>query len=176
MIGKIIGKLTEIHGNSGYITTQSGVVYKLFLVPYFLNKVTEKVEPYTHLQVKDDDLVLFGFETYKQYQLFQMLISVDGVGPKLGFSVISYGSEDDLMNAIDKSDVVYFEGIPGVGRKTAQRIVLDLSDKLSKKLSLDSVVASPDDITVREALQSLGFKYDDIRKSLQTLDKDLSVE
>src|SRR3989338_10917167 len=127
MIGKIKGILTEIHGSRGYIETPSGVSYLLYLVPHFLDNVGKVINVYTHLQIKDDDHVLFGFETYEQFWLFQQFISINGVGPKVGFTVISYADNSQLINAIESSDVLFFESIPGVGKKTAARMVLDLS-------------------------------------------------
>ncbi|OGK16576.1 Holliday junction DNA helicase RuvA [Candidatus Roizmanbacteria bacterium RIFCSPHIGHO2_01_FULL_39_12b] len=176
MIGKIKGILTEVKGNRGYVKTTSGISYLVYLTPYFLDKVGQNIEPYTHFQIKDDDQVLFGFENYGQYSLFQQLISVDGVGPKSAFSMVSYADFSQLMSAIESNDVYFFESIPGVGKKTASRIILDLSGKLAKQVSVDSLITNAEDVTVIEALRSLGFKEGDIKKHLKEVDKTLSLE
>lgn len=176
MIGKIKGKLTEIYGNRGYIETSSGVTYLVYCVPHYLDKLGADVEMYTHLQIKDDDHVLFGFENYSQYRLFQMLLSVDGVGPKAGFTIVSYAQNEMIVSSVETADVGFFQSIPGIGKKTAQRIILDMSGKISKQIDIESIVSSRDDVTVVEALLSLGFKDMDIRRSLQNVDKTASLE
>lgn len=176
MIGKIKGTLTEIYGNRGYVETPSGVTYLVYCVPSYLDKLHKEVEIYTHLQVKDDDLVLFGFESHSQHRLFQMLIGVDGVGPKLGFTIVSYSVENLIVSAVESADVNFFQSIPGVGKKTAQRVILELSGKLAKQIGVESMISSSDDMTVIEALQSLGFKDNDIRKSLSGVDKNAGLE
>ncbi len=176
MIGKIKGTLTEIHSTRGLIETVSGVSYVVHLVPSFLDKKDQTIQVYTHLQVKDDDLVLFGFIDYEQYWLFTQLISVDGVGPKLGFTITSYAQNEQILQAVEQSDVAFFQSIPGVGKKTAARLVLDLSGKLAKQVGVEALLPSPDDALAVEALTGLGFAQSDILKHLQKLNKTLSLE
>ena len=91
MIGKLKGKLVEVDGNLGLIETSGGVFYQVFLPPQLItsHQSLTTIDLYTYLQVRDDALVLFGFETKRHYDFFKLLLTVSGVGPKTAFSVIS---------------------------------------------------------------------------------------
>ncbi len=178
MIGKLKGKLIELEGNVGLIETNGGVSYEAFLTPSILSSssLEKSIEIYTHLQVRDDAHVLFGFKTKKEKQLFILLTTVSGVGPKSAFSVISFSDEDSLMNAIKTNEVGFFSRIPGLGKKTAMKIILELSQKLKSEFQMEKMYLSEDDKTVVDALVSLGFKSLDAKQLLSKLPKNLSVE
>lgn len=178
MIGKLKGKFTELDGNIGLIETSSGVFYKVFLTPkiYQNKKPGSFIEIYTYLQVRENNLSLFGFENKKQYKLFQMLLSVDGIGPKSAFSIISFEQEDKILTAVSNNNVIFFSSIPGIGKKTAQKIILELSSKIGKNFELQSLHLSKEDTTAIEALTSLGFKKYDSQNTLSKIDKKLSLE
>lgn len=178
MIGKLKGKLSDIEGNTGLIETSSGVFYKTYLTPFLISQ-TEHVSPievYTHLQVREDALTLFAFETKEQYDFFSLLLSVSGVGPKTAYLVISYSRIQELIKAITDNNIDYFSQIRGLGKKTAMKIILELSQKLKSEFSLEKMSLSSDDKTVVEALVSLGFKSHDIKSVITKLPKSLSVE
>ena len=98
MIGKLKGKLVEVDKNIGLIETSGGVFYQVYLPPALLTTTysLQPIELYTYLQVRDDALVLFGFETKKQHDFFLLLLTVSGVGPKTAFNVISFVKLDQL--------------------------------------------------------------------------------
>src|SRR5574341_2106201 len=102
MIGKIKGKLSEVDGNIGLIETPGGVFYQVYVTPSILinRELSKPIEIYTYLQVRDDALVLFGFQTKQEFNFFKMLINVDGVGPKTAFSVVSFSKIEELKLAI----------------------------------------------------------------------------
>ena len=180
MIGKLKGKLVEVEGNVGLIETSGGVFYQVFLPTSFirlsLGEGGSPIELYTYLQVRDDALVLFGFETKKHHDFFKLLLSVSGVGPKTAFSVISNIPLVILVSSVTSNDVDAFTKVPGLGRKTAMKIILELSSKLKSDFDMSKMVLSDDDQTAVSALVSLGYKLFDAKKIISKLPKHLSVE
>ncbi|MEK7598061.1 MAG: Holliday junction branch migration protein RuvA [Patescibacteria group bacterium] len=178
MIGKLKGKLVEVDGNLGLIETSGGVFYQVFLPAEALAKegLLKTIELYTYLQVRDDALVLFGFETKKHHDFFKLLLSVSGVGPKTAFSVISAIPLDSLVQFVQSNDADAFTQVPGLGRKTAMKIILELSSKLKSDFDMSKMVLSDDDQTVISALISLGYKSYDAKKIISKLPKNLTVE
>lgn len=178
MIGKIKGKLIELDGNIGLVETSNGVSYEINLTPALISshQLGKQLEVYTYFQVRDDAQVLFGFKTREEQNLFKLLISVSGVGPKIAFTVVSFTKEDELISAIKKNDVNYFSKIPGLGKKTAMKIILELSQKLQSEFKMEKMYLSEEDKTVVDALVSLGFKSQEAKSILVKLPKNLSVE
>ncbi|MBI3619863.1 Holliday junction branch migration protein RuvA [Candidatus Roizmanbacteria bacterium] len=178
MIGKIKGKLREVELNTGLVETSGGVFYQVFFTPQFINKTPlgGMVEFYTYLQVKEDALVLFGFESKKETGMFRLLLTVPGVGPKTAFNVISYSAVDELIAAVRSNDSSYFLRIPGLGKKTSLKIILELSPKLAGELDMSKMYLSDDDKLVVDALVALGFKTVEARNALQRIPVGLSVE
>lgn len=178
MIGKLKGKLVEVDKNIGLIETSGGVFYQVFLptsltAPTSLNSL---IEFYTYLQVRDDALILFGFETKQQNDFFKLLLTVSGVGPKTAFSVISHISLDLLVKSVQSNDVNAFTQVPGLGRKTAMKIILELSSRLKTDFDMKNMILSDEDKTVIEALVALGYKASEARTIFSKLPKNLSVE
>jgi len=178
MIGKLKGKLVEVDKNIGLIETSGGVFYQVFLPTSLVanHKLTTAIELYTYLQVRDDALVLFGFETKQQHDFFLLLLTVSGVGPKTAFNVISHIKLDQLVQLVQSNDVAGFTKVPGLGRKTAMKIILELSSKLKTDFDMKNMVMSDDDQTVVSALVSLGYKSYEAKKLVSKLPKNLSVE
>jgi len=178
VIGKIKGKLLELDINIGLIETPTGISYYVYLTPPIIskNKVGEIIDIYTYFQVRDDAHVLFGFQTKKEYDFFKLLLGVSGVGPKTAFSVISFSKSEDLISAVKNNNSDYFSRIPGLGKKTAMKIILELSQKLSSEFKLEKMYLSEDDKTVVEALVSLGFKSAQAKNVLSQLPSNLTLE
>ena len=178
MIGKIKGTLAEIDANIALIDTESGVSYLVFVTPTFIQQHTlsSTVEIYTHLQIRDDAQVLFGFQNKKQRQYFELLLGISGVGPKTAFSIISFSSEDELIKAVRDNDISYFSRVPGLGKKTAMKIILEISQKLKSEFQMEKMYISEDDTVVVDALISLGFKAQAAREILQKVPQALSIE
>ncbi|KKP86611.1 MAG: Holliday junction ATP-dependent DNA helicase RuvA [Candidatus Roizmanbacteria bacterium GW2011_GWA2_35_8] len=178
MIGKLKGKLSEIDGNIGLIETLGGVFYSVFITPSLItnHQPPTAIEIYTYLQVRDDALVLFGFESKKELDFFKLLLSVSGVGPKTAFNVISFIKPEELYRAVKANQVDVFTQVPGLGKKTALKIILELSSRLKSEFDMSKMVLSDDDKTVVEALISLGFTSQDAKKTVSKLPKNLSVE
>jgi len=165
MISHLRGRLLEKHPNR-VIVDVNGVGYDVH-VP--LSTFYEMAEPdaeialRVHTHVREDALVLYGFATVLELQLFERLISVSGIGPKLALAVLSGIEPNELVSAIRTANVARLTGIPGIGKKTAERIGLELKDKMASFLAAE-VAASPAAVTsetlrtdVLSALMNLGY-------------------
>ena len=177
MIGKIKGTLVEFFSNEGLIETSGGVYYRVFVPISFRSlQLPASVEVYTYLHVREDALILYGFESRADLELFMMLHSVSGVGPKTAFSVSSFVSPEELRHAIKNNDVTYFTRIPGLGKKTALKIILELSSKMKEHISLSALHLSEEDEAVISGLVSLGFGAQEVRAVISKIDKDKTLE
>ena len=149
-------------------------------------RLGDEVTLYTHLNVREDAMELFGFSTKTELDTFKTLIGVSGVGPKAGLAILSVLSPEQVAMAIATDDVKTITRAQGVGKKIAQRIVLELKDKLAKSLATDNdmdqvtgaaVNASSGNIPKAiEALGVLGYAPSDVSSILATLDRSLPVE
>ncbi|MFN4212649.1 MAG: Holliday junction branch migration protein RuvA [Microgenomates group bacterium] len=178
MIGKLKGKLVEVENNVGLIETAGGVSYQVHL-PSFLTanlQLPAPVEIYTYLQVREDALILFGFSTKTHLNFFKMLLSVPNIGPKTAFNVVCFSDIDKLITAVKENNIDFFNQIPGLGKKTAMKIILELSQKLKTEFEFDKMYLTEDDKMVVDALVSLGFKTFEAKKVIFQIPKNLSVE
>lgn len=177
MIGKIKGVLTEIIGNEGLIETPSGVSYLAFLPPVFFNKpLPYDIEMYTYLHVREDALVLYGFTSKNQIRLFHMVHGVSGVGPKTAYTIVSYTQPQNVQRAVKTNDLAFFTAIPGLGKKTAMKIILELASKLKEDIDFGSLHLDEGDEAVVQALGGLGFDVQQARNVVPSIDKTLSIE
>jgi Holliday junction DNA helicase RuvA len=144
MISHLRGRLLEKQPNRVTIDVQ-GVGYDV-LVPlstfYGLADLGEETSLRIHTHVREDALLLYGFATRLELQLFERLISVSGIGPKLALAVLSGIEPNDLVRAIKQNDIARLTGIPGIGKKTAERIGLELKDKLAALLPSEPAFAA----------------------------------
>ena len=149
-------------------------------------RLGDEVTLYTHLNVREDAMELFGFSTKTELDTFKTLIGVSGVGPKAGLAILSVLSPEQVAMAIATDDVKSITRAQGVGKKIAQRIVLELKDKLAKSLATDDGMSQVTDAAVNastgnipkaiEALGVLGYAPSDVSPVLATLDSALPVE
>jgi Holliday junction DNA helicase RuvA len=126
-----------------------------------------------HTVVREDALQLFGFASADERELFELLLGVNGVGPKVALAIVSGSTPAELRRAIARNDVKRFQAIQGVGLKTAQRVVLELKEKLTL---VDAVSAGGDGPTARDALVELGWSLADAERALADVDPSLTVE
>lgn len=180
MIGKITGKLIEIdyQENSGLIETRGGISFNVFLPTNLKNEryINQEVSLYTHLQLRDDRLILYGFLKKEEYFLFLKLINVDTIGPKTAFNIINSISCDQLIEAVKTNNLDLLTSIPGLGKKTALKIIVELSSKLKEELDLKKINLSQEDKDLIEALKSLGYKNEEIKKIVSKIPVNLSLE
>lgn len=180
MIGRITGTLLELSPPTVCIQT-GGLGYEVD-VPmstlYKLPAVGQTVTLHTHLAIREDAHVLYGFSTAAERSAFRALIKVSGIGARTALSVLSGLSVDDLINAIDQQESGRLVKVPGIGKKTAERLLLELRDKLTPLAS----PAHAGDSTARHAgndvlnaLQALGYSAAEARRASNALPEGLSV-
>lgn len=177
MISFLEGKLAE-KGPGRVVLSVAGVGYEVSVPVHTLARLPSQGKParlFTRLQVKDDGMVLYGFASQDERVLFDQLITVTGVGPKVAMGILSSMPADPLRRAIATGDVGALTAVPGVGKKVAGRVILDLKDKLG--LAGQDGVSGPV-AEVREALLALGLSAQEAREALANLapDGDRPVE
>lgn len=152
-----------------------GVGYRLAVSAQTLRAVpaaSGEVTLHSHLVARDDALLLFGFATEEERDLFHMLVGVQGVGPKVALAVLSGGTPRDLLNAISTGDSARFQAVPGIGKRTAQRIVMELKEKVGEAAGDEIVITRSEDprTLAREGLIGLGFGPDEADRLLDAAD------
>ncbi len=175
----IKGELTYI-GENYVVIEANGIGYKITTSSDNLKGKGERVTFYTYLYVKEDIFELYGFPTMEQKSAFELLISVSGVGPKAAISILSVLSPNNLTVAVVTNNPKAISAAQGVGPKLAQRIILELKDKVSTKTSFavdenPSSSASAENEAVT-ALTALGYSFNDAVTAVSKAPKDLSVE
>jgi Holliday junction DNA helicase RuvA len=130
----------------------------------------------TYLHVREDTMQLYGFSEAEERELFEHLLSVSGVGPKVALSIVSGSSPAELRHAIAVEDTARFQAIPGIGKKTAQRVVLELKEKLGAEAVGAPVSTGKEDVLAREALLELGYSIAEAERALSETDPDLPPE
>ncbi len=174
MIATLRGEIIQIE-DSALIVEVGGVGLRVF-VPAPLRgrvKVGDGIVLYTHLVVREDALSLYGFETQADRDLFNLLLGVDGVGPKVSLSVLSTLNLETIQHAVLAEEIEVLGRVPGVGKKTAQKIVLYLHDRLRPADTLARVAALSDkDSEVLAALTALGYSVVEAQTAIQSLPKD----
>lgn len=174
MIATLRGEVTQIEENA-IVVEVGGVGLRVF-VPATLRtklKAGEAIFLYTHLVVREDALTLYGFESQADRELFNLLLGVDGVGPKVALSVLSSMTLDAVQRAVFADEAELLSRVPGVGKKTAQKMALHLKDKLKPTDALARVAAMSDtDSEVLAALTSLGYSVVEAQTAIQSIAKD----
>jgi Holliday junction DNA helicase RuvA len=174
MIATLRGEITQIEDNA--LIIEVGGVGLRVLAPAPLrgrSKVGEVVFLYTHLVVRETELTLYGFESQADRDLFNLLLGVDGVGPKASLSVLSTMNIEAVQRAIFGDEPELLSRVPGVGKKTAQKIALYLKDRLKPSDALATVATMSDtDSEVLAALTALGYSVVEGQSAIQSLSKD----
>ncbi|TSC78886.1 MAG: holliday junction DNA helicase RuvA [Parcubacteria group bacterium Gr01-1014_33] len=150
----------------------SGVGYKVFVSSDTLAKIPEKNSPvklWTHQHVRDDALELYGFLHYGELELFEMLISVSGVGPKSALGVLAIAPADSLKKAIAAGDSSYLTRVSGIGRKTAAKIVIELKEKMAGRGVSVSAPELKEEADAIDALVALGYSPREAREALNNV-------
>ncbi|MBW3625291.1 MAG: Holliday junction branch migration protein RuvA [Armatimonadetes bacterium] len=174
MISQIRGELAGVGGDS-IVVDVNGVGYKAFMPLSEIGRLPgegEEVRLFVTTYVREDTLALYGFLDAPQRDLFEMLLGVSGVGPRVALAILSVLSTDELLNAIGNEDARVLQRAPGVGLKLAQRLVLELRDRVARVPRAAGIAgATPSDINAAsdavEALQSLGYKQNEASKAVE---------
>lgn len=173
MIGSIRGKII-LKTDKFVIMETAGVGYKINLSPDTLTKIkkfSEEATLWTHLHVREDALDLYGFLSQEELQFFEMLIGVSGIGPKGALAILGISSLETLRKAIGSGDTSYLTKISGIGRKTAEKIVIELRDKVGQ-VEGESLQGEMDAL---EALKSLGYSQNEARETLKKISTELNT-
>ena len=185
MIGYLKGEVAGIYEDR-IILEVGGIGYNIFMPASSLEMIDSvgcSIKVYTYLLVREDALLLYGFLTKDDLDLYKMLISVNGIGPKGALAILSVMSVDDLRFAILSGDSKAIGKAPGVGPKTAQRVILDLKDKIDIGPALDKGLDGTRDISLNapmtgardeaaEALVALGYSRTDAYRAVRAVDDD----
>lgn len=165
MIGSLRGTVIEV-SPTGLLLEIQGIGYSIITTRSVLSKTTsgEQMFVYIHDHVREDAHDLYGFVTHGELTFFEQLIGISGVGPKLAMTMLSGGTVDDLRAAIMAGDLSRLTNVPGIGKKTAQKIVLELKGQL-----VDEEQATPQDRDALEALVSLGYSATQARDALKSV-------
>jgi holliday junction DNA helicase RuvA len=178
MISRLRGQLAG-RTPDGFVLDVNGVGYLLAATPGAVRTAESggEVTVETYLHVREDALQLFGFADASERQLFLQLLTVAGIGPKVALAIVSGSPAADLRRAIVTQDAARFQAIPGVGKKTAERIVLELKEKLADEpVPLAAAGGGSAHTTARDALVELGYSVVEAEQALAHVDPDLPAE
>lgn len=174
MIAKLTGKLDFIQDNYAVLDV-GGVGYKVFLSAYTLGKVAgrDALELFTHTYVREDTLALYGFLSLEELEMFEMLISVSGIGPKAAMGILSIADIKTIRMAIANEDPSILTRVSGVGKKTAERVIIELRGKVGE-MAVHEKHAVAADTDALEALVAMGYAASEARDALKLVGKDVS--
>jgi len=176
MIGRLSGTLASV-GVDSVLIEVNGVGYEVAVSSrtfFELSGVGSEIVLHTHLYVREDQMALFGFTTSDDRDLFRLLLGVSGIGPKVGLAILATMSADDLRRVVVTDDVAALTAVPGIGKRSAQKLLLELRPKL--EVADSALRASGPLGEVRTALEGLGYQSDEISGALRDLPPDLPVE
>ncbi len=177
MIAHVRGEIVEKFAGS-IIVDVAGIGYEVAVPAIDYEQLTlhDDTKLYTYHHVREQSEELFGFSTLAAKKLFELLITVQGIGPKAALAILSLGSAEQVRNAIANSDIAYVTGASGVGKKSAERVIVDLAEKVGLPTEYGSgiavsVTAQTDEAL--EALMALGYTLADATKALESIDTSL---
>jgi Holliday junction DNA helicase RuvA len=164
------GLVLDVHGVGYLVAASAGALRKA--------AGADEVTVETYMHVREDALQLYGFADAGERELFVQLLSVNGVGPKVALAIVSGSPAADLRRAIVLQDAARFQAIPGVGKKTAERIVLELKEKLGAEdpVPISSAAGTSTHVTARDALVELGYSLVEAEQALAAIDPELPAE
>jgi len=180
MIAQLTGRLLA-KGQDYLVVEVAGVGFKVYVPTPLLDRagpLGSVITLHTHLHVRENELALYGCATEEERSLFVLLLGVSGIGPKMAMNVLSIFSTEQLREAVAQGDVLALTRVPGIGRRTAERLILDLRDKVGISGEVPTIpYLSPADAEVIAALTSLGYSIAEAQAALRTIPKeDLPTE
>ncbi|OGE80793.1 MAG: Holliday junction DNA helicase RuvA [Candidatus Doudnabacteria bacterium RIFCSPLOWO2_02_FULL_48_8] len=173
MLGSIKGKIS--HKAVNYIILEtSGVGYKVFVTPvlHVSLKTGQELSLVIHTYVREDQITLYGFEKLAELEFFELLLTVSGVGPKSALGIMSLASVDMIKSAIVSEDPSVFTKVSGIGRKTAERVIIELKDKL--KGEADKMPVAREHSDAVDALLALGYSQQQAREALKAVPNEIT--
>lgn len=180
MIAHLHGTIAEKINTNSVIIDVHGIGYEVTLTSYDFDQLklndTEKI--YTHHAIRENSEDLYGFLSLSAKRLFELIISVNGIGPKAGISILSLGPAETVRSAIASADTSFISKAPGIGKKSAERIIVDLKDKvgLPNLYTANTAISAPQSDEALDALIALGFSLKEASEALKSLDPNLPTE
>lgn len=174
MLGKLKGKI-DGYIKGTLILDVGGVGYRIRVTPETLakvNKASGEIELFIHLAVKENALDLYGFETQEELEFFEMLDAVSGIGPRSALAILGLADVRTLQSAIASGDTSYLTKVSGVGKKTAQKIIIELKDKLEAFETPSGEELRQDERDILDALEGLGYSLREARDALKRVPKE----
>lgn len=173
MIAQVTGRIVA-KAASSCVLEAGGIGFRLWMSTNAISRLPaegDEVTVYTHLHVREDELSLFGFESLDEQELFEKLITVSGIGPKVALSALSSLSPRDLVAAIAREDDALISTVPGIGKKTAQRLIIELKDKVGAgELGPRGAGKTSASAEATDALTSMGFSPAEVAVALKGYD------
>lgn len=174
MIAKIKGKIEYLKDNYAVVDVQ-GVGYKIYLAAYTFGKIAgeERADLFIHTHVREDAIDLYGFLTMEELEMFELLISISGVGPKSGLGILTVAPPKTIKTAILNEDSTILTKVSGIGKKTAERIILELKNKIADMPESEKEKAVSDSDAI-EALVAMGYSVSDAREALKLVSAEIN--
>lgn len=171
MIAYLTGSVSTKGINYLIIQTSGGVGYKVHVPADIITSaiIDNPTSLFTHTHVKEDALDLYGFSTQEDLSMFELFLGVSGIGPKTALNIFSNGKLGKIKEAIVKGDVEFFTTVPRLGRKNAQKIIIELRSKLGSLGELDLAAESGETKEIIDALKSFGFNVSEAKEALKTI-------
>ncbi len=175
MIGSISGKI-QYKGTGFMIVETGGVGYKIAVTPplHFDSRVGDELSLVIHTYVREDQISLYGFKTLPELEFFEQLLTVSGIGPKSALGIMSISSLEMIKSAIASGDAGLFKKVSGIGTKTAERVIVELREKL--KSQGNATPLASEHTEALEALISLGYKEQQAREALKNIPEGKSIQ
>lgn len=174
MISSLSGRIQDILLDS-LIVEVGGVGLQVYIPAPLKNRLNtgDNALLYTHLVVREDALTLYGFESKDARSIYRLLLGVNGVGPRLALAVLSTLSPDEIRGAVLQERLDVFSHVPGIGKKTAQKIIIQLQDKIPAEAGLAPIsMLAEGDVEVVAALSALGYSVIEAQSAIQSIPKD----
>lgn len=174
MIGYLEGTVRSVR-DSWCLVIVAGVGYKVFATKETLTRlpIDAPIAFWTHQAVREDALDLFGFAEETELRFFELLLSVSGIGPKSALGILDIATVETLQSAIVAGNAGYLTNVSGIGKKTAEKIVLELKDKVGKEMPAHGA-AFAGDVEALEAMRALGYSASEAREALRTVSPDIT--
>jgi Holliday junction DNA helicase RuvA len=173
MIAKIKGKVDYIRNNYAVVDVNN-IGYKIFLTAYSMGKIAggKEAELFIHTHVREDILALYGFLSLEELEMFELLLSISGIGPKAGLGILTIATPKTIRTAILNNDSSILTKVSGVGKKTAERVILELQNKIADMSESEKSGAVTDSDSI-EALVSMGYSVSEARDALKGIPDDI---
>jgi Holliday junction DNA helicase RuvA len=177
MIAFLTGR-AQLLSDQLILHTASGAGYLVSPTPTLLRSLTDnqEISLYIHSFIREDRFELYGFVSQNELSMFQLLLTVSGVGPKMALAILSVAGVPGITRAVAQGEVSFFSAAPRVGKKLAQKIIIELKSKLGSQVDLDLSPKSSNDRDVCDALLSLGYSEDKISSALNSLGEALETQ